>query len=644
MTRRDFINGMAVAVVAGMTPLEILAAESSPAKPNASKPPFTPTSSPAIPNHPHTYPPMFQGLVGSDDESYVFAHALRDGTQYDFSSLPVQEHYDLVVVGAGLSGLSAATLFHKRAGAGAKSLILDSHKDFGGHAKRNEFATPNGQILTYGGSESLQSPNALYSKRVKAFLQDLGVDIDVLAHCFDRDFYPDLGLSRGVFFSKQHFGTDKLVSGDPRTIIDDTIPEGKHNARSLAEFVGDFPMPESDRAMLLELLTDSKDYLADLKGKQKRAYLASTSYRKFLQERVKLSPLALSFFDGISDDFTALGIEMISCEEAIECALPGFGMGAKPSHNPLQEPYIHHFPDGNASLARLMVKRLLPHIAPCEPTPEEVLLAEFDYSKLDLPDTPCRIRLRSTALRVQNVSGGAEIVYGDAATKQLRKVFARKVIMANYNAMIPYIVPELGGEQKSALAQCVKTSLIYTKVLLSNWECFTKLGVHDIYAPKSFYVNTKLDYPVDMGAYKHPRDPRKPICLHMIGSPIRLNDPSIDPATLTARDYARLTRHSLLDTPFSTLESMTLAHLEAMLGHAGFRREHVQAITLNRWGHCYAYSYNSLYDDPKQSKATIKAARKVCGNIAIANSDASWEAYLHTAIEQAMRALDECKI
>lgn len=639
MTRRDFINGLGVAVVAGMSPLEILAAESKNTAPNPFAPPL-PTHSPSA--LASSYPPAFQGLVGSDDESYIFAHALRDGAQYDFSSLPVEEHYDLVVVGAGLSGLSAATLFHNRAGTGAKSMILDSHKDFGGHAKRNEFSTPQGQILTYGGSESLQSPESMYSKRVKGFLRDLGVDIDALARCFDRDFYPDLGLSRGVFFSKKHFGVDRLVSGDPRKIIDDAIAEGKHNARSVAEFVGDFPMPESDRAALLELLGDSRDYLADLSPKQKRAYLASTSYRRFLQERVGLSPLALSFFDGVSDDFSALGIEMISCEEARECLLPGFG--AVGSGHGLDEPYIHHFPDGNASPARLMVKRLLPHIAPCEPTPEGVLLAKFDYAKLDLPDTPCRIRLRSTALHVRNTKDGAEIVYGSAATKRLHKISARKVIMANYNAMIPYIIPELSAPQRSALAQCVKTSLIYTKVLLSNWECFIKLGVHDIYSPKSFYVNTKLDYPVDMGGYKHPRDPRMPICLHMIGSPIRLNDPSIDPATLTARDYARLTRHSLLDTPFSTLESMTLEHLQAMLGGGGFRREHVQAITLNRWGHCYAYSYNSLYDTPKQAKATIKSARKVCGNIAIANSDANWEAYLHASIEQAMRALDDLRI
>lgn len=80
--------------------------------------------------------------------------------------------------------------------------------------------------------------------------------------------------------------------------------------------------------------------------------------------------------------------------------------------------------------------------------------------------------------------------------------------MANYNNMIPYIIPSLPKEQKEALSKNVKTSLLHTKVIISNWEPFIKLGVHEIYSPKMPYARTKLDYPVDMGGYHHPRDPK----------------------------------------------------------------------------------------------------------------------------------------
>ncbi|RDU64631.1 spermidine dehydrogenase [Helicobacter didelphidarum] len=629
MTRRDFINGMALAVVAGMSPRELLALQGNMGEIQQ-----------------RFYPPSLQNLVGSDNESYMFAHALRDGESFDFSRLAVEESYDLVVVGAGISGLSAACLFHDRVGTNAKSLILDNHKDFGGHARRNEFHTNGGMILSYGGSESLQSPKSLYSKKVLSFLHSLGVDIPTLEKCFNIDFYPNMKLSRGVFFNKRDFGVNTIVSGDPRTIVDDAIPRDKSNARTFAEFIGDFPMPQSDREALIRFYTNPSDYLAGMSKSQKKDYLAKTSYKTFLLDKVKLSPLAVSFFDGMSDDFMALGIDMISCEIAMECAFPGFdNIGLKKeSHAEFEEPYIHHFPDGNASIARLMVKKLIPSITAAAINPQDILLARFDYSKLDMPNAPCKIRLQSTAIHARNVNGGVEIVYGDHRSKRLKKVFAKKLIMASYNSMIPYIIPELNESQKQALSQCVKTSLIYTKVLLANWECFVNLGVHDIYAPKSFYVNTKLDYPVNMGAYKHPTNPKKPICLHMIGSPLRLNDESIRGESLDARTISRLTRHTLFDTPFSTLEKMTKEHLHAMLGSAGFKTKDILGITLNRWGHCYAYNYNSLYDDKKQSKKTIRTARKPLGNIAIANSDSDWEAFLHTAIEQSMRAIDELKV
>ncbi|MDE5591997.1 MAG: NAD(P)/FAD-dependent oxidoreductase, partial [Helicobacter sp.] len=213
VTRRDFLNGMAVAVIAGMSPLELLYGKEQ-AKEIAQK----------ILMDDNYYPPKLTGLRGSTDQSYEFAHMLRDGEKFDFQSLPIEEKYDLVVVGAGISGLCAACVYQDKAKNKKKVLILDNHDDFGGHARRNEFHLEDGMILSYGGSESLQSPKALYSKEVVKFLNGLGIDIDDLAKKFDVNFYPDLNLSRGVYFNKKDFGVDKVVSGNPRKVICDDIP------------------------------------------------------------------------------------------------------------------------------------------------------------------------------------------------------------------------------------------------------------------------------------------------------------------------------------------------------------------------------------------------------------------------------------
>ena len=136
------------------------------------------------------------------------------GASFPSTGLPIDETYDLVVVGGGISGLSAAW-FYRRAKPSARILILDNHDDFGGHAKRNEFTLDGRRIVGYGGSQSLQSPKALYSPVAKGLLRDLGVDITRFETAFERGLYPSLGLGRGTFFNREAFGRDVLVTGDP---------------------------------------------------------------------------------------------------------------------------------------------------------------------------------------------------------------------------------------------------------------------------------------------------------------------------------------------------------------------------------------------------------------------------------------------
>src|SRR4051812_31506399 len=214
ISRRDFLNGAALTIAAGLTPAAQLAAQ------------------------PDRYPPALTGLRGQHVDSFEIAHALaREGRKFPIDGLPIEESYDLVVVGGGISGLAAAW-FYRRANPSARILILDNHDDFGGHAKRNEFTLDDRRIIGYGGSQSLQSPNALFSPVAKGLLRDLGVDIARFETAFERNLYPSLGLSRGIFFNREAFGRDVLVAGDPGRGEDSARP----NARPLAEFVSGFPI------------------------------------------------------------------------------------------------------------------------------------------------------------------------------------------------------------------------------------------------------------------------------------------------------------------------------------------------------------------------------------------------------------------
>lgn len=616
ITRRDFLNGVAITVAAGMTPLQILQ---------------------AAPDGRY-YPPALTGLRGSHVGSFEVAHQMGwEKKVFDTEKLPINETYDLVVVGGGLSGLSAAW-FYREKHPKAKILILENHDDFGGHAKRNEFQAGGRMIIGYGGSEAFQSPNHLYSKEVNGLLKKLGVNIKRFETAFDRQFYPGLGLSRGVFFDKENFGEDKLVTGDPTPMVADDVAPDQLNARSISDFINDFPLPQADRLALIELHTAPKDYLPGKSAEEKADYLAATSYRDFLLKNVGLSQGAVKYFQSRTNDFMALSIDAVASADAYNVGFPGFaGMNLAPISEEaaaeMEEPYIYHFPDGNASVARLLVRSLIPGVAPGH-TMDDIVLAPFDYARLDQPTSAVRLRLNSTAVSVRNVGDGVHIGYSRGG--QLAQVRGKRCILACYNMMIPYLLKDLPATQAHALSQNVKYPLVYTKVVIRNWQSFQKLGVHEIYAATQPYSRIKLDYPVSMGGYDHPRDPTQPIGLHMVYVPTSPN------SGMNARDQARAGRGRLYGQTFEQLEAQLRDQLQRMLGPGGFKHEtDILAITVNRWSHGYASFSNSLFDDAEESEAWMNLARKPVGHVSIANSDAAWSAYAHAAIDEAYRAVGE---
>jgi spermidine dehydrogenase len=608
ITRRDFFNGVALTVAAGLTPAEQLAAASD-------------------------YPPALEGMRGQHVGSFEASHLMRDGHKPDFARLPFEEEYDLVVVGAGISGLAAA-YFYRKQKPDARILLLDNHDDFGGHAKRNEFTVDNRLILGYGGSESLQAPRTLFSAIAKGLLNDLKVDLKRFETAFDRKLYPSLGLSRGVFFPREHFGSDTLVTGDPATLVAEEFGPDLLNAKKPRDFVAGFPLPDDQKAKVLALYEKGSDPLAGKSAAEKRELLRRTSYRDYLMNHCGLSAQAANAFHGRSLDFYGLASDMIPASAAREMGLPGFAALGLPGDTEAEreEPYIYHFPDGNTSIARLLVRALIPDCAPGN-SMDDIVLARFRYDALDRPENRVRLRLLSTCIDVKNTKDAAELAYMRGG--QVHRLRARHVVLACFNMSIAYMMPELPKEQRHALHRNVKTPLVYSKVAIRDWRAFKALGVHEISGPMSFHCRVKLDYPVSMGGYRHPRDPAEPIGLHLVHVPHEQH-PGME-----ARDLFRIGRGHLLDMSFADFEARIRDELDRMLGPGGFSSARdIAAITVNRWGHGYSYDRNSLFDR-EDVKPVIALARKPAGRVAIANSDAAWSAYAHAAIDQAQRAVME---
>jgi spermidine dehydrogenase len=144
-----------------------------------------------------------------------------------------------------------------------------------------------------------------------------------------------------------------------------------------------------------------------------------------------------------------------------------------------------------------------------------------------------------------------------------------------------------------------------------------------------------LDQGPAMGDYKPAQSPDDPILVHMLRTPCQ--------PRLSAREQQRAGHYELLATPFETFERNIRDQFARVLGSAGFdvARE-IEAITVNRWPHGYAYEYNPLWDpDWPEGKRPCDIARRRCGRITIANSDAAAAAYTDQAIDQGYRAVQE---
>ena len=635
ISRRDFING--VAVTAGTLAAPSLADAAAQSATNTGQ----------------NYPPERLGMRGSHPGSFEAAHELRDGHAVDTASaIRTGETYDLVVVGGGLSGLAAAHFFLKGAGQDARVLVLDNHDDFGGHAKRNELHYQGRTLVLNGGTLEIESPER-YNRWAQQVLSDIGVDLDryVRANAQNEKLYSSLGMRGGYFFDKQTFGSDRLV----------VAPLGaseRHNPFN-EEFVRNMPISARARADLLRLFDPNQpDYLPGLSDAQKKEHLARTSYKDYLLSVAKVDEQAYWFFSGMGRGVFCVGADALPALFAWQMSggrAAGFaGLKLEPSAKGLladlpggqhgrqtEGDDTVHFPDGNATLARLLVRKLIPD-AIAGKTQEDIGTARVDYAALDKADNSTRVRLNSTVLNVRHdgePGTAKEVIVNYDTSGKLYEVRGRACVMACWNMVIPYVVPTMAASQKEALAYNVKGPIVYTNVFLRNWKPFRKLGISDVECPTMYHDTLSLAEPCDLGELGHSRSPEEPIALRMVRTP---SSPG-----LPRKDQHRVGRAELLATSFETFERHIRDQLSRVLAGGGFDPgRDIIGIAVNRWSHGYSYTYNSLYDPMEwvftetNDRPCVKA-RQPFGPISVANADAAASPHTDAAFLEAHRAVEE---
>ena len=606
ITRRDFLNGTRVALGASLLGpwAELFGA---------------PGADFRLP--PDYYPPARTGLRGSHGGAWEVMHARVAGERW--SAGAPEEAYDLVVVGAGISGLASA-FFYRQAQPDARILLIDNHDDFGGHAKRNEFRVGDGTRIAYGGTESIDTPSA-YAEVSQRLLREIGVDTERFYDYYDQSLYDDLGLGYAVAFDGTNFDQRKLVKG--------------YGSVPWQQFAAEAPMSEKARTDLVRAFTAPVDYLSGMSREEKVALLERTSYRAYLRDYVKVDEQVLALYQRWGMSYWCVGMDEVPAIDILYYGdggdLPGLEHTLTREGGRGSEPYIFHFPDGNASVARLLVRQLIPAALPGS-TMEDSVTERLRYGELDRSGAPVRLRLNSTVVNAAHTAdeGAVDVTY--VRDGRVHTVRAGQCVMACYNSAIPYLCPELPEAQRQGLAYNVKIPLVYTKVAVPHWRWFADEGMRFVFYTNDFYKQVELDYPVSLGEYRFGASPDEPMILHMCHVPM------FD--EIQGPEQWREGRREMLARPFADFEHHVRDQLDQAIGQAGFdAARDITGITVNRWAHGYSYSPDLLWEPDYATDAARPwvRGRQPFGRISIANSDAGAAATTDSAIKQAYRAVEE---
>ena len=577
---------------------------------------------------------------GNTKSTMTAAHLIRDNKIDELLSdaIDTGESYDLVVIGGGFAGLSAARAFLKGAKPGQTCLILENHALAGGEAKRNEFIVNGYKITGPQGSNLTVVPTTkgdwydelwddLAIPRNPTFQKLTGYDGKL--RIAKANYLPMFGIAEqtatcGYFFDKETFG------GETYWDIDSS-----ENGYTNTAF------PEVVKADLKRLKEGEGVNLA---GDEWEKWLDSITYKDYFEKVLKIQLETTQLFDNVLSTTGGLGCDAVSALHAMKSGLPGFdkgfGEGAlyRLDANDRDPEGIFSFPGGNDGVFRLLLKSVLPGSIAGGESFEEIHDALFQFQNFDRPQSPVRIRLNATAIRVEHddpdKSNGVTVTY--QRNGKIYQVKARGVVSAVGGWVNRHIVKDLPEEYIQAYDQFVHGSNMIINVALTNWRFLARLGISGCHYFSAGGLGTfcNIRQPVIFGENQAPLNPDKPIVLTFyMGFP---------KPGLTAKDQAANARWELLSKSYKDIETALRQHMTHMFSSAGFDdKRDIAGIVLNRWGHAYLVSTPGFIYGKADNPAPLDVITKRFGRIAFGHSEHNGLQEWFGAVEHGERAAQQ---
>jgi spermidine dehydrogenase len=596
------------------------------------------------------------------------AHQIRDGL-FDnppAGAIDTGEVFDCVVIGGGMSGLSAAYHF-KKANESATCLVIENHPIFGGESKQNEFIVRGQRLIGPQGANEFDIPIDPKEDGYELY-RELGVprsfsyqnwDAQLGRLDFDRTNYGfQIWLdspSFGFFFDSPWSASKAAKKSEPRPLgsgpSDPAMQGPLAYARGSESFhpsagrwikdlwgkrLQDSPYPEKIRSDFLtwRFGTERRERPGDFER-----WLDSMTYKDYLEKFLRLDPAVTGYADPIMAAAVGLGCDVISAYAAYQIGMPGFQCFSKQPARPLPPDEVpshtwHMFPGGNTGFARYFVKALIPAAISGRHTLEDILNGRVNFGALDLRGRDMRIRLGATAVRVEHEGTPERARQVNVTYTRYGKIYrlkARGVVMAGGGWSTRRVVRDLPDEYQNAYRQFHHSPMLVVNVAVTQWRFLFKLGITAARWFKGFGFSCNLRRQMLVGRYRPRLHPDLP---NVVTFYVPFYYPGLDIAEQGARGQTEL-----LSTSYREYERQIRKQMLLLFARSGFDpRRDIAGIILNRWGHAFVDPQPGFYFGRDGQAAPRDIIRRPFGRIAFAHSELVGHQYWLGAIGEGRRA------
>jgi spermidine dehydrogenase len=578
---------------------------------------------------------------GNTLEVLQAGHTIRDGV-YDplpKNIIDTGETYDCVIIGGGISGLAAALFFQRQTERPKRPemtcLILENHPIFGGEAKQNEFMVDGKRLIAHQGSAiyQLQYPNSFLAR----FYDSIGLKVPRLEYQKWSGPAPEMPLSRtpyeavGLDHGQYGFWFGAKFGQKPGMWLIDPVGKNLKGA----------PISETTRTAWLRWLKTTpvqgdRFVHPKVEGDTISRYLDSITLEQHYMERFGLSRETVrTFLSPVEGGGSGLGPD----------ALSAYSDYAYEMLHPLQDETSgtdQMFPGGNTTIARLMLKSLIPAAIHGSDggsnSVEEVTRNTVNLSALDTPQTRTRIRLSSTVIAVQHdgePSRANSVSIAYLKEGKLYRVKAHSAVLAGGSWTTRHIVRDLPDTHQKAYAEFYRSPCMMANVAVRNWRFLYKMGMSGCrwFEGIGNYMDVRKLALTGVG--DSAIGPDSPIVLSL---KVLYSYPG-----LSTEDQGNRGRGEMFKTPFRDYERRIREQFTEMFARSGFDAQRdIAGIILNRWGHAYLSPQPGFFFGQNGQPAPREVLRNApFGRITFANTDLAGAMDHRYSILEAQRAVGQ---